>query len=151
MNLFNFEKDNLNVNDVIKWIYTTQDLQNILSGFDFDDEIWFENGSQPLLITDKVKHSGKDHEKNFKSVVAVSNLHKLEYIFVMCKWPYLVIPMSSLVSYNKRPSQEHLMGYSDIISQPRSLTLWTLQVSYVRTFLSTREEQMSMFNLRYVQ
>ena len=93
------------------------------NGFDFDDEIWFENGSQPLLITDKVKHSGKDHEKNFKSVVAVSNLQKLEYIFVMCKWPYLVIPMGSLVSYNKRPSQEHLMGYSDIISQPQSLTL----------------------------
>ena len=81
------------------------------NGFEFDDEIWFENGSQPLLITDKVKHSGKDHEKNFKSVVAVSNLHKLEYIFVICKWPYLVIPMSSLVSYNERPSQEHLMGY----------------------------------------
>ena len=93
------------------------------NGFDFDDKIWFENGSQPLLITDKVKHSGKDHEKNFKSVVAVSNLHKLEYIFVICKWPYLVILMSSLVSYNKRPSQEHLMGYSYIISQPRSLTL----------------------------
>ena len=93
------------------------------NGFDFDDEIWFENGSQPLLITDKVKHSGKDHEKNFNSVVAISKLHKLEYIFVICKWPYLVILMSSLVSYNKRPSQEHLMGYSDIISQPRSLTL----------------------------
>ena len=95
------------------------------NGFDFDDEIWFENGSQLLLTTDKVKHSGKDHERNFKSVVAVSNLHKLEYIyiFVICKWPYLVIPMSSLVSYNKRPSQEHSMGYSDIISQPRSLTL----------------------------
>ena len=124
------------------------------NGFDFDDEIWFENGSQPLLITDKViwsNHSGKDPEKNFKSVVAVSNLHRLEYIFVICKWPYLVIPMSSLVSYNKGPSQEHLMGYSDIISQPRSLTLWTLQVSHVRTFLSTREEQMSMFNVRYVQ
>ena len=38
------------------------------NGFDFDDEIWFENGSQPLLITDKVKHSGKDHEKNFKAL-----------------------------------------------------------------------------------
>ena len=84
------------------------------NGFDFDDEIWFENGSQPLLITD-----------NFKSVVAVSNLHKLEYIFVICKWPYLVIPMSSLVSYNKRPSQEldGISIYSEIISQPGSLTL----------------------------
>ena len=51
----------------------------------FDDEIWFENGSQPLLITDKVKHSDKDHEKNFKSLVAVSTLHKLAYIFVICK------------------------------------------------------------------
>ena len=40
------------------------------NGFDFDDEIWFENRSQPLLITDTVKHSGKDHEKNFKSLVA---------------------------------------------------------------------------------
>ena len=50
------------------------------NGFDFDDEIWFENRSQPLLITDTVKHSGKD--MNFKSLVAVSTLHKLEYIFV---------------------------------------------------------------------
>ena len=24
------------------------------NGFDFDDEIWFENGSQPLLITNTV-------------------------------------------------------------------------------------------------
>ena len=122
------------------------------NGFDFDDEIWFENGSQPLLITDKVKHSGKDHEKNFKSVVAVSNLHKLEYIFVTCIlnghiWSF----QWAVLSYNKRPSQEHLIGYSDIISQPRSLTLWTLQASRVRTFQSTREEQISMFNLRYVQ
>ena len=67
------------------------------NGFDFDDEIWFENGSQPLLITDTIKHSGKDHEKNFKSFVAVSTLHKLEYIFVICKWPYLVIPMSKVL------------------------------------------------------
>ena len=37
VNLFNFETDNLNVNDVIKWIYTTQDLQNILS----DTKEWF--------------------------------------------------------------------------------------------------------------
>ena len=89
------------------------------NGFDFDDEIWFENGSQPLLITDTGKHSGKDHEKNFKSLVAVSTLHKLEYVFVICKWPYLVIPMSRFLchtTYNKRPSQEHLMGCSDIIS-----------------------------------
>ena len=94
------------------------------NGFDFDDEIWFENGSQPLLITDKVNNSGKDHAKNLKSLVAVSTLHKLQYIFVICKWPYLVIPMSRVfVSYNKRPSQEHLMGCSDIISQPQSLTL----------------------------
>ena len=41
-----------------------------------------KNGSQPLLITNKVKHSGKDHEKNIKSVLAVSNLHKLEYIYI---------------------------------------------------------------------
>ena len=59
------------------------------NGFDFD-ESWFENGSQPLLITDTVKHSRKDHEKNFRSLVAVLTLHKLEYIFVICKWPYLV-------------------------------------------------------------
>ena len=52
------------------------------NGFDFKNEIWFENRSQPLLITDTVKSSGKDHEKNFKSLVAVSTLHNLEYIFV---------------------------------------------------------------------
>ena len=67
------------------------------NGFDFDDGIWFDNGSQPLPITDTVKHSGKDNEKNFKSFVAVSTLHKLEYIFVICKWPYLVIPMSRVL------------------------------------------------------
>ena len=67
------------------------------NGFDFDDEIWFENGSQPVLITDTVKHFGKDHEKNFKSLVVVSTLHKLEHIFVICKWPYLVIPMSRVL------------------------------------------------------
>ena len=72
------------------------------NGFDFDDEIWFENGSQPLLITDSVKHSGKDHEKNFKSLVAVSTLHKLEYIFVICKWPYLVIPMSRVLYHTTK-------------------------------------------------
>ena len=33
------------------------------NGFDFDDDIWFEDGSQPLLITDTIKHSGKDHEQ----------------------------------------------------------------------------------------
>ena len=72
------------------------------NGFDFDDEIWFENGSQPLLITDKVKHSGKDHEKNFKSLVAVSPLDKLEYIFVICKLPYLVIPMSRVLCHTTK-------------------------------------------------
>ena len=53
------------------------------NGFDFNDEIWFENRSQPLLITDTVKHSGKDHEKISKALYkAVSALHNLEYIFV---------------------------------------------------------------------
>ena len=72
------------------------------NGFDFDDEIWFENGSQPPLITDTVKHCGKDHEMNFKSLVAVSTLHKLEYIFVICKWPYLVIPMSRVLCHTTK-------------------------------------------------
>ena len=72
------------------------------NGFDFDDEIWFENGSQPLLITDTVKHSGKDHEKNFKRLVAVSTLQKLEYIFVICKSPYLVIPMSRVLCHTTK-------------------------------------------------
>ena len=72
------------------------------NGFNFDDEIWFENGSQPLPITDTVKHSGKDHEENLKSLVAVSTLHKLEYIFVICKWPYLVIPMSRVLCHTTK-------------------------------------------------
>ena len=72
------------------------------NGFDFDDEICFENGSQPLLITDTVKHSGKDHEKNLKSLVAVSTLHKLQYIFVIYKWPYVVIPMSRVLCHTTK-------------------------------------------------
>ena len=72
------------------------------NGFDFDDEIWFENGSQPRLITDTVKHSGKDHEKKFRSLVAVSTLHKLEYTFVIRKWPYLVIPMSRVLCHTTK-------------------------------------------------
>ena len=76
--------------------------QTSWNGFDFDDVIWFENGSQSLLITDTVKHSGKDDEKNFKSFVAVSTLHKLEYIFVISKWPYLVIPMSRVLCHTTK-------------------------------------------------
>ena len=72
------------------------------NGFDFDDDIWFENGPQSLLITDTVKHSGKDHEKNFKSLMAVSALHKLEYIFVTCKWSYLVIPLSRVLCHTTK-------------------------------------------------
>ena len=68
------------------------------NGFDVEDEIW----SQPLLITDTVKHSGKDHEKNFNSLAAVSTLHKLEYIFVICKWPYLVTPMSRVLCHTTK-------------------------------------------------
>ena len=104
MNLFNFEEDNLNVNDVIKWIYTTQDLQNILSDtkesfrFRRRDLVW----EQVSASSHKVKHSGKDYEKNFKSLVAVSTLHKLEYIFVICKWPYLVIPMSRVLCHTTK-------------------------------------------------
>ena len=68
------------------------------NGFDFDDEIWFENRSQPLLITDTVKHSGKDHERISKALW-LSQLYTSwsiysSGIFVICKWPYLVIPMS---------------------------------------------------------
>ena len=77
-------------------------FQTPRNGLDFEDEIWFENESQPLLITDTVKHSGKDHERNFKSLVAVSTLHKLEYIFVICKWPYLVIPMSRVLFHTTK-------------------------------------------------
>ena len=77
------------------------------NGFDFDDEIWFENGSQPILITDTVKHSvsGKDHEKNFKSLVAVSTLHKLEYIFVIRQLRFVFLTFSFVCQNNLRWSK----------------------------------------------
>ena len=59
-------------------------------------------GLSLFSFNDTVKHSGKDHEKNFKSLVAVSTLHKLEYIFVICKWPYLVIPMSRVLCHTTK-------------------------------------------------
>ena len=40
--------------------------QTPTNGFDFDDEIWFENGSQPLLITDKVKTLWQGSRKEFQ-------------------------------------------------------------------------------------
>ena len=47
VNSLNFGEDHLDVDDVIKWIYTTQDCiafcQTTRNDFDFDDEIWFEN------------------------------------------------------------------------------------------------------------
>ena len=89
-------------NDKIQLKICKTFCQTPRNGFDFDDEIWFENGSQPLLITDTVTHSGKDHEKNSKSLVAVSTLHKLEYIFVICKWPYIVIPMSRVLCHTTK-------------------------------------------------
>ena len=36
------------------------------NGFDFDDEIWFENGSQPLLITDNSKTLWQGSRKEFQ-------------------------------------------------------------------------------------
>ena len=59
MNLFNFEEDNLNVDDVIKWIY----IQTPRNDFDFDDDIWFENRSLHALginiVTKKMKEISK--------------------------------------------------------------------------------------------
>ena len=93
------------------------------NGFDFDNEIWFENGSQPLLITDTVKHSGKDHERNFKSLAAVSTLHKLEYIFVICKWPYLVIPMSIVTGVLDGMLRHYFSISASLCEHSKSVTL----------------------------
>ena len=76
------------------------------NGFDFDDEIWFENKSQPLLITDKVKHSGKVR-KNISNTLWLSQLYTSwsihsSGIFVICKWPYLVIPMSRVLCHTTK-------------------------------------------------
>ena len=50
------------------------------NGFDFNNEIWFENGSQPLLITDTVKHSGsktlwQGSQKEFQKPCGYSQLY----------------------------------------------------------------------------
>ena len=42
VNLFNFEEDNLNVNDAVKWIYTNQDLQS-------DTKEWFRFRRRDLV------------------------------------------------------------------------------------------------------
>ena len=76
MNLFNFEEDNLNVDDVIKWIYTTQDLRSILS----DTKKWFRFRRRDL-VWEQVsscswhKHCGKEDERNSKAK-SLSQLHK---------------------------------------------------------------------------
>ena len=75
MNLFNFEEDNVTVDDVIKWIYTTQDLQSIWktsrNDFDFDDEIWFENRSLHALGINMAKKM-----KEISKATSLSQLYK---------------------------------------------------------------------------
>ena len=59
----------------IKWIYTTQDLQSILSDtkdFDFDDEIWFENRSLHALDINIVAKRMKEISK----ATSLSQLYK---------------------------------------------------------------------------
>ena len=83
--------DKINVQEWINWKISriiTQDLQSICktprNDFDFNDENWFEN--RPLVINTLAKIT----KRISKALVAVSTLHKLEYITVICKWPYLV-------------------------------------------------------------
>ena len=67
MNLLSFEEDNLKVDDVIKWTYTTQDLQTFCqtpkNDFDFEDEIWFENRSLHALGINIVAKKMKEISK----------------------------------------------------------------------------------------
>ena len=85
------------------------------NGFDFDDEIWFENRSQHLLIK---QDTGKDYKKEFQKPCGCLNLTQAgEYIRHMQMAISGHSNGQSLVSYNKRQSQEHLMECSDIISQ----------------------------------
>ena len=63
----------------IKWIYTTQDLQSILS----DTKEWFRFRRRDLVWEQVCscswhKHSGKEDERNFQSHVVVSTVQKLE-------------------------------------------------------------------------
>ena len=108
------------------------------------------------------KHSGKDEEKHFRSLVAVLTLHKLECITVICKWnckwPYLVMPMSRVLSHITKDRHRSTWWNTQTLFlklKPEFYqvefhlhTLWTLKVSQVRTFLSTRREQMSLFSFK---
>ena len=126
-----------------------------------DTKEWFRLRRRELVWEQASCHkqSGKDYERNFKSLMAVSNLHKLEYVTVICKWPYLVIPMSIVLCHTTKDrhrctwwnAQTLFLKLKAWVLESHLHTLWTLKVSHIRTFLSTRGEQMSMFNLRYVQ
>ena len=76
MNLFNFEEDNLNVDDVIKWIYQLKICkafyQTPRNDFDFDDEIWFENRSLHALGVNIVAKKMKEISK----ATSLSQLYK---------------------------------------------------------------------------
>ena len=105
VNLFNFGEDHLDVNDAIKWIYTTQDLHSILS----DTKEWFRFRRRHLVWEQASscswhKHCGKEDQRDFHSHVIVSTVHKLESKTVISAH----LSEQSLVSCNKRPSEDQL-------------------------------------------
>ena len=71
------------------------------NGFDFDDEICFENGSQPLLITDTVKH-WQGSRKEFQKPCGCLNFTQAGVYIRHMQRPYLVIPMSRVLCPGKR-------------------------------------------------
>ena len=79
--LIQFEHDNINVHGWINWKIS-------------DTKEWFQFRRRESVWEHAFchDHSCKDEETHFRSLVAVSTLHKLECITVIykwnCKWPY---------------------------------------------------------------
>ena len=100
----------------------TKRLSDTKNDFDFDGENCFEN-RPPFAIDTLAKM-----KKKISKALSLSQLYtswQLECITVICKWPYLPCHSNeqSLISYNKRPTWEHLMECSSIISLTQSLSL----------------------------
>ena len=102
MNLFSFEEDNLNVDDVYQVdIYNSRFekhfCQTPRNDFDFDDETWFENRSLHALDINIV-------EKKMKEISKARSLSRL-FKSWRTKLSYLFIPMSTVLCHATKDRQ----------------------------------------------
>ena len=133
VNLFNFEEDNLNVDDVVKWIiiYNSRFAKHFVrhQGMISISTTRFGLIWEQASSCSWHKHCGKEDETTaMKEISRAASLSQL-YTSWSPKSSHIMAlsvhsNQQSLVSCNKRPSEDQLSdGNSDIISQSHNFSV----------------------------